>query len=372
MKIKLISFFSFLLLNLQAIQSNPEFDIYNFEKLMGLKAAKLKRFDEDDCALLKKYKDFYTKRCHLLSVKEFIPKVPKVFHFIWVGPKKFPENSIKNVESWMKYHPDWTFKFWTDSEFRESPVDSMEKHLINEIPFQYVRPFLKMTDNYGEQSDLIRYEILYNEGGIYLDHDIECFEPFDNLVGNFDFFAPFEPLHESPIKTSEWTITNCLIAARPNHPILKTTLHNIQEHWVYWSNNFSAEDRATVLRRVLHRTFKPFGNAVNDYLGKGDEFILPAAMIFPTYYSKRTEKDLKASHLAMANHKWENTWFKDVPLTMEEKTYEEIIKVKKLNQTLQKKLHSNKMFMALLVMMQVYLIGQVWYWKRRKREWKMP
>lgn len=361
-------FLSFLLFLLASGTTKEKkcIEIGNFEKLMGLKSAKLKRFGDDDIALLNRYKSFYLKRCLALQFPGNETKVPKVFHFIWVGPKKFPETSLKNVISWQKHNPDWKIKFWTDSESRESPLPFMERHFINEIPFQLVREYLSKTENYGEQSDLIRYEILYHEGGVYLDHDIECFESLDNLVAHFDFFAPFEPLHESPIKTSEWTITNCLIGSKPHHPILKKTLQNIKDHWEYWSNTYSAEDRATVLRRVLHRTFKPFGNAVNEHLGKGDEFILPAAMIFPSYYSRRTEKQLKENHLALANHKWENTWFKDVPLTMEERLFDEIQKIKRQGQSLHKKLHLNKLLGWFTIAIQLYLIGQVWYWKRKK------
>jgi hypothetical protein len=36
--------------------------------------------------------------------------------------------------------------------------------------------------NYGEKSDILRYEILSQFGGIYVDCDFECLKPFDDLL----------------------------------------------------------------------------------------------------------------------------------------------------------------------------------------------
>lgn len=36
--------------------------------------------------------------------------------------------------------------------------------------------------NYGEKSDILRYEILFVYGGVYADVDVECLQPFDALA----------------------------------------------------------------------------------------------------------------------------------------------------------------------------------------------
>lgn len=341
-------------------------EITSFDKLMGIKTSKLNRFDQKDHALHEKYRSFYLNRCHLFSMKGYSYKIPRVFHLIWVGPKRFPDASIKNIRSWQNKHPNWVIKFWTDDETRIAPVSNVERRLIHDIPFKFVKDCLIRTDNYGEQADLIRYEILYNEGGVYLDHDIECFESIDNIVAHFDFFAPIEPLHSSSIHDSEWNITNCIIGSRAGHPILKNTLESIQKNWEYWTNEFPESDRGSVLRRVLNRTFKPFGRAVDEYLGEGSEMLLPSAMIFPSHYSDRCVKELREKHLAFADHKWENTWFKEVPLTMEERVLESINHLKSQNRSLHKRVNINKLILLALVTAQCYLIVQIWIWKRKK------
>jgi mannosyltransferase OCH1-like enzyme len=38
------------------------------------------------------------------------------------------------------------------------------------------------ASNFGEKSDIWRYEILFRLGGVYVDTDFECVRPFDSLL----------------------------------------------------------------------------------------------------------------------------------------------------------------------------------------------
>ena len=42
--------------------------------------------------------------------------IPKTLHFIWLGPKPLTSDSVKNIQGWIRLHPDWTVKFWTDGK----------------------------------------------------------------------------------------------------------------------------------------------------------------------------------------------------------------------------------------------------------------
>lgn len=37
------------------------------------------------------------------------------------------------------------------------------------------------ASNYGEQSDILRYELLYLYGGVYVDTDMQAVRPLDDL-----------------------------------------------------------------------------------------------------------------------------------------------------------------------------------------------
>jgi hypothetical protein len=142
---------------------------------------------------------------------EHIPEsIPKKIHQIWLGsplPKKYKhfQQLIK------KFHPDWEYKLWTDND-----IKNLE--LINQQTYD-------AAPNFGEKSDIARYEILYNFGGIYLDIDVECLRSFDFLRRHYGFFAALEPLlYGSPTCLS---LANAIIGARPGHPVLKECIIQI-------------------------------------------------------------------------------------------------------------------------------------------------
>ena len=62
-------------------------------------------------------------------------------------------------------------------------------------------------------SDILRYEILYQYGGLYVDIDFECLKNFDPLLKGLNFFAGLS-------NTGVFEINNALIAACPGHSIL--------------------------------------------------------------------------------------------------------------------------------------------------------
>ena len=77
-----------------------------------------------------------------------------------------------------------------------------------------------MQKNYGQKSDILRYEILYRFGGLYVDTDFECFRSFDIFLHGLDFFV-------GSGFGDNFTVYNGLIASVPNHPIIKTCIENI-------------------------------------------------------------------------------------------------------------------------------------------------
>jgi len=101
------------------------------------------------------------------------PVIPQNIHFIWLG-SPFPQQYERLKDTWVKQHPGWNIKVWSDK-------DAEEFGLINKMKYDNF-------PNYGVKSDILRYEILYKYGGIYIDTDFECFQSFDDLL-YLDFFA---------------------------------------------------------------------------------------------------------------------------------------------------------------------------------------
>lgn len=145
---------------------------------------------------------------HILNNFEYAltPRIPKTIHQIWLG-SPLPEKYYALQQTWLEHHPDWEYRLWTDKE-----VEAL--NLINK------KAYNKST-NYGQKSDIARYEILYRFGGLYVDTDFECLRAFDELHHCCDFYVGLSCQH-SP------HIINALIGAAPGHPILKECIHAIK------------------------------------------------------------------------------------------------------------------------------------------------
>jgi mannosyltransferase OCH1-like enzyme len=86
--------------------------------------------------------------------------IPKIIHQIWIGPNKCPDIWINTWKiDYIKKFPDWTYKLWTEKE-----IEKLKPTMIN-------RQYYDMETLYEGKADIARYEILYQEGGIYIDAD---------------------------------------------------------------------------------------------------------------------------------------------------------------------------------------------------------
>ena len=294
-------------------QLRQKIDTRSFHSLSHLNASPKPLFSED-LKNFKIYDQLFAN--HFLPVKPVeTKKIPQVIHLIW-GGAPFPESSIANLASWMRHHPDWTFMFWTDDPERPIPLPGVKKRLFEEILSQsQIRPYFEQSQNWGEKSDLLRYEILLQEGGLYIDHDVECLHPFTSLHDRVAFYATLEPFHQSPIYDSHLLIvSNCLIGAAPNHPILSDALSRCVEKWNLASEIFPCEDQQSNLLRTLYRTFSSFEEALHSHISaESDLVILPSSFVFLRHFAPGFSASLKMTDYPLANHQWANTWFRESP-----------------------------------------------------------
>tara|TARA_Y100000310_G_C20703501_1_gene832308 strand:+ start:1028 stop:2488 length:1461 start_codon:yes stop_codon:yes gene_type:complete len=104
--------------------------------------------------------------------------IPKILHQIWLGDRKPPFDLIN---SWRDAHPDWAHIFWDEQIVAKEFPDGLK----NQKQFDAEKTL------WGK-ADILRYEILYAFGGVYLDADAKCLRPLtDDLLDN-DSFACFE------------------------------------------------------------------------------------------------------------------------------------------------------------------------------------
>ncbi len=215
------------------------------------------------------------------------PIIPTIFHQIWLGPNKPPAIFKESQESIRKLHPDWQYKLWTDKD-----IPGLNLHN---------KKYYDLSKNYGEIADIVRYEILYKFGGVYLDVDFVCLRPFDILNHSYDFYTSLMPLD------CEDTLCNGVIASVPGHPILKDCIETIEEDWQL--------SKSLIIRVGPYHFQKSFAKIASESSGRHIAF--PKSYFFPINYKDkkkcRLNPELVSSLIkreAFAVHHWAHTWVK--------------------------------------------------------------
>ena len=236
--------------------------------------------------------------------------IPKVAHFIWLGARPFPIESIRRIKSWRKHNPDWRICFWTDSPISALPVEGMERRLVSEFPFCQLKEEFYESDNWGEKADLLRYEIVYREGGVYVDHDVECVRPFAPLMG-LDFFACLEPPHRNPGRRLRVFSGNALFGARAHHPIFLAVMGEVKRGWERVGAEYPHADFESETARVLNRTFNPFSVGVLEEMGKEgrrDLVLPPPYFFYKGLRAKRQIPSFEGNERIYAIHTFCGSW----------------------------------------------------------------
>ena len=293
------------------------------------------------------YSRIYELRKNLIASGDSY-RIPPVVHFIWIGPKPFPFGSVENLRSWIAHHPDWTFYFWTDRE-RPLPCPGMKIRNIKELGLMKLKQCYNNSDNYGEKSDILRYEILYREGGLYVDHDFICFKAFDPLNQAFDFYCGIDMPNTSSLPSCVFT-TNSLIAVKAHHPIIKNCMDMLAEKWEKIGEDYPGTDKDAIMSRVVHRTYELFGQAVKQYNNIQDN----KDIVFPAYFFHAPCDELAL----YARHKYAGTWF-ETRSDFEKKVGERLMYLSK---------KSNKILLLVCTLSSLNLLALLAIWTKLKKQ----
>ncbi len=256
-------------------------EINDFDQLMGKSTAHWNYVAQSqDIDMLERAKTLYEKNQSAQFISEGPYKIPPVVHFIWLGPRPFPPQSVENVRTWIALNPGWKVKFWTDRD-REPPCEGMEKVFVQDFPFLKLGGCYEDSQNWAEKSDVLRFEILYQEGGVYADHDANCLRPFSSMHRGYDFFCGFEAPHE-PFVGRNITCGNGVIGSRPGHPTVARVIDLIAENWDALGEKFRGKDPYSRIEVVMQRTYIALTNALEGTINRDGnvDIILPAAYFF--------------------------------------------------------------------------------------------
>lgn len=128
----------------------------------------------------------------------------------------------------------------------------------------------------GERVDILRYDILYQYGGIYADCDCICLKPMDAFAYSYDFFAGIVSPMFAEMEIAVF-LQNCLVGAKPQHPIIQKVASLIRANW---DNVKHQEDE---FYTTITRTFWTLTLAVISEAGKNNniDIVMPPSYFFP-------------------------------------------------------------------------------------------
>ncbi len=242
----------------------------DFDTAMGKGSGyyrQIEKYTDQNLEFFNFFKDLYEKNNFLNVQPQATPKIPKIIHQIWIGDRKIPSKLQKYQISWKEKNPNWEYKLWTNETVKNYTFANQNLKYLFDLPLTL-----------GERVDVLRYDILYQFGGIYADLDCICLNNFDIFAYRYDFFAGvFQPMFAK--MEAAIFLQNCLVGAKPNHPIIKKVASLMFENW---NNIKNQENEAST---TLERTFLALTYAVisEGKKSKKDtiDIVMPPPYFFP-------------------------------------------------------------------------------------------
>lgn len=200
-------------------------------------------------------------------------KIPKKAYYIWIGGKEKKPIFSRCFDSWQKYLKDYEI-----IELNEKNLD-MNMYMENKF---FKQCFEKKL--YAYCSDYIRCKYIYENGGIYLDTDMEILKPIDDLL-KYDFFIGYE---------SDKFLGVGLFGAVKKNELLKDMI-DFYENEVYKVNLYTIPK---IMTSIVNK---------KGYL-KNENFLFLEKQYFYPYSLNENVSDAEISDKTYAMHHWDNSW----------------------------------------------------------------
>ena len=150
----------------------------------------------------------------------------KVVHFIWLvdpnDPKPIPESDVANIESFRTNAPDWDLWLWTNL-----PLEDDTFTRVCQPPTSYVSHVFPVVSEICDgwlaaAADIMRLEILYQNGGVYFDTDVWCVKDFKDVLSNVELACSWEHGCHN--------IGNFFLAGQRRHPAFLRCLNLVRSN----------------------------------------------------------------------------------------------------------------------------------------------
>jgi len=218
--------------------------------------------------------------------------IPKTIHYCWFGRNPKPELVQRCISSWRKYCPDYEIIEWNEENFDISQ-NQYAKEAYDAKKWAFV-------------TDYARLWIIYMQGGIYLDTDVEVIKSLDDLLEKEAFFG---------FEDEKCIATGLGFGAVKGNKVVECMLKD------YDNIHFLSEEG------TYDKTPCPIRNtkAIANYLPSkfnGDKILqIDGATIFPTEYFcplSADGKTMKKTKNTRSIHWYSATWLSEDEMVVHE------------------------------------------------------
>lgn len=207
--------------------------------------------------------------------------IPKKIHYIWLGHNKLPKLVKKCIKSWKKYCPDYEIILWNEDNINFD---------VNEY---YTQSYAQKR--YAFAADALRFKILKEYGGIYLDVDVELISTLDKFLAN-KFFIGFE--------SEKFIAPGLIVGCEPNNEIVS----EIDKY--YNSNDFkNLGDKTITVCNIVTDVMKNYGVTINN---ETQEFKKGMVVYSSDYFCPKSlmTGKIKKTKNTVSIHHYLATWVK--------------------------------------------------------------
>lgn len=213
-------------------------------------------------------------------------QIPKTIHYCWFGNNPLPALERKCIESWREHCPDYEIIEWNERNF-DVNCCSYVKEAYEQQKWAFV-------------SDYARFKILYEQGGVYFDTDVELIRDIDDILEKGAFMGLERPVEDDILAVAP----GLGLAAPAGHFFFKEVLEE------YSKRNFTREDgrcnQLTVVRFVTDLLVK-YGLENSNCIQKAaDIYIYPNDYFCPKDYATGI---VNCTENTRAIHHFSASWF---------------------------------------------------------------
>lgn len=217
--------------------------------------------------------------------------IPKVVHYCWFGRNPLPASAIKCIESWKKYLPDYEIVEWNE--------DSVDVRSIPYIAEAYD------AGKYAFVSDYVRFKVLYDQGGVYFDTDVEVIAPIYDILEKGPYMGMERTL------SGEVAVAPGLgFAAVPGMAVLSELLETY-EH-LHFRNGDGSFNQTTIVKHTTDMLLKHGYKQVDRVQTVAGFDIYPVEYFCPQDYRTgrlhMTANTRTIHHYASTWHTWKDKW----------------------------------------------------------------